>query len=78
MLNDLNLKSLILKPIGGAPVVLTDIFSRIVVKIFIIGPLSVKFIQYFNKLFLKTKLGMKVSKSTAKNFPLGYFIAARK
>ena len=29
MLNDLNLKSLILKPIGGAPVVLTDIFSRI-------------------------------------------------
>tara|TARA_Y100000996_G_C22148842_1_gene489551 strand:- start:53 stop:223 length:171 start_codon:yes stop_codon:yes gene_type:complete len=31
MMDDLNLKPLVLKPIGGAPEVLTDIISRIVV-----------------------------------------------
>ena len=67
-----------LTPIGGAPEIIADIYSKNVTRIGVIGkPLAV-FSQWFTKLFINTGIGTKVSKATAGKFPLGYFLVARK
>lgn len=67
-----------LTPAGGVPEVLTDIYSKNILCLPIIGkPLSIS-AQWFTTLLIHTGIGGKISRSTARRFPLGYFMVAKK
>lgn len=65
-------------PLGGIPEILTDIHCKFYTQIPYIGNIMSELIRIKSKLFLKTFLGKKISKSTAEKFPLGYFVIAKK
>ncbi len=65
-------------PLGGAPEILTDIFSKNVAHLPIVGKGMAAFSQWLTMQFIETKFGSKVSSTSAANFPLGYFLVARK
>jgi len=63
---------------GGVPEILTDICSKTAMRIPYLGKLMANAIQNLTRLFLKFKIGKKISKSTSNNFPLGYVLIAQK
>jgi len=66
-----------LQSIGGAPEVLADIFAKNIVRLPKLGrPLSL-FAQWLTSVFVDTTFGGKVSESTGRSFPLGYFLIAQ-
>ena len=67
-----------LEATGGAPEILADIISKLSVRLPIIGNLFARTIQKMTWLFIKTKMGGRVSRKTAKRFPLGYVMVAKK
>ncbi len=69
---------LVLKPIGGAPEVLADIFAKHLQFVPLIGRPSAMFVQSLTGAFVKTALGRKLSEKTTKGFPFGYFLVAEK
>lgn len=69
---------LILKPVGGVPEILTDIIAKNALRLPIIGKLTTILIQNLTWIFLKTKIGKKISSVTSEEFPLGYFLIAQK
>lgn len=75
-LSGLEIETLI--PIGGSPEVLADILAKNILPIPIIGSSLAKLTQWATSVFIKTKIGKKVSLLTAKRFPLGYFMIAKK
>lgn len=67
-----------LKPIGGTLEIIVDIFSKTILRLPLLGsPLAV-LTQRLVFEFIKTELGSKISESSGKRFPLGYFVVARK
>lgn len=64
--------------VGGAPEVLADMIAKLTVTIPFIGKFSARSIQYIISLFIRTKVGAKVSKKTANRFPLGYVMIVKK
>ncbi len=67
-----------LEPLGGVPEILTDILSKILVGVPIIGKITAKAMQTSTGLFIKSGLGKKISRKTAKKFPFGYVLIAKK
>ncbi|MBT4485525.1 MAG: class I SAM-dependent methyltransferase [Candidatus Latescibacteria bacterium] len=68
----------LLKPAGGTPEILADIFAKHLQLIPIFGKPIALGIQYIVYTFIKTSLGEIISKKTGKHFPLGYFMVAEK
>ena len=68
----------VMEPIGGVPEILTDIMSKTSMLIPMIGKTLAKVMQTLGHLFIRTKLGNKISRKTKILFPLGYFIVAEK
>ncbi len=67
-----------LSPTGGVPEILTDIYSKSILRIPLIGKCLAISAQWLTSLFIQTKFGRKVSKTTSARFPLGYFMIAKK
>ncbi len=72
------LKILKLYPIGGVPEIMTDILAKNIIAVPVIGSTLSRFIQWSTALFIRTSIGNKISSITAKRFPLGYFLVAKK
>lgn len=67
-----------IEAMGGAPEVVTNIVSKVMRRIPRVGtPLAVA-AQGATSLLRKTPIGRKISASTARNFPLSYFLVAQK
>jgi len=67
-----------LSPIGGAPEIITDIYAKNILRLGALGRLMASMSQRFTMFFVHTGPGKKLSRSTARKFPLGYFMVARK
>ncbi len=63
---------------GGFFEIITDIFSKISVKIPLAGNLIASCLQKINSVILKTSIGKKIAAKTGKKFPLSYFMIAEK
>jgi hypothetical protein len=72
------LEEIEIKPIGGAFEVITDIHSKLMTGIPVIGKPMVKMLQAVTLGFHYSFLGRKVYQRTSRKFPLGYFIVARR
>ncbi len=72
------LKIVLLEPMGGVPEILADIISKSILRIPKLGTAVSIFTQWTTSALLKTPLGKSLSESTAKSFPLGYFLVAEK
>lgn len=72
------LRILYLESLGGIPEIMTDIFAKFILRIPKIGVSLSIFAQWLILLFIKTKLGRKISDSTRYNFPFAYFLIAEK
>jgi SAM-dependent methyltransferase len=77
-----------LEPIGGAPEVMADLFAKNILRLpklggsFALVPKLGRSLalvaQWFMLGFIRTKFGKKVSETTSKFFPFGYFLIAEK
>lgn len=68
----------LLEAIGGAPEVLSDIIAKSLIPVPVFGPTLARTVQWSTAAFVATKFGAKVSRSSAEEFPLGYFMVAKK
>jgi SAM-dependent methyltransferase len=71
-------KTIELKAFGGLPEVFTDILAKKFLGIPVLGSISSRFIQAACRVFLRSKVGQKISQQTGKEFPLGYFMIVEK
>lgn len=78
MAEDCGFNVIKLEPIGGAPEILGDITSKMIIGFPVFGKYSAIGIQKITSIFIQTKFGEKLSKSSARNFPLGYTMIAQK
>lgn len=69
---------LLLKPIGGTPEILADIFAKHLRFFPVIGSGLASAIQYVAAAFVRTTFGKKISEKTSQVFPLGYFLIVEK
>jgi SAM-dependent methyltransferase len=76
MATESNFNVVELREEGGAPEVLTDLLAKLVVRAKIIGPPLAKISQSLCSWWIGTKLGRRMSRATARQFPLGYFLIA--
>ncbi len=67
-----------LQAIGGVPEIMADLLAKQVKKLPLIGKSLSSGIQSGCYTFVKTSLGAKISRKTAKKFPLGYFLIGEK
>lgn len=67
----------LLKPIGGVPEILADISAKYWMTHYCGKYISIT-VQKSTSLFLKTKIGKRISEKTGKIFPLGYFLVLQK
>ncbi|MCD4724157.1 MAG: class I SAM-dependent methyltransferase [Bacteroidales bacterium] len=67
-----------LVPIGGAPEIIADITSKTIINLPYIGKKSAIVIQKLTSLFIRTRFGRKVSRSTSNPFPFFYGLIAKK
>lgn len=67
-----------LQAYGGVPEILADIFSKIIVKLPLLGNPIARIIQFLTWHFIHSKPGRKMSKQTSVRFPLGYKMIAIK
>ena len=65
-------------PAGGTPEILADILAKNLNPVPLIGPPCSMFTQWLTSVFVKTKIGNKISLRTSRIFPLGYFLIAKK
>lgn len=73
-----NLTIVALKPFGGLPEVLTDIYAKNLLKLPLIGKKIAALTQWICAKFVNTGYGKKVSARTAEAYPLGYFMIVEK
>jgi len=64
--------------LGGAPEIMADILSKNVENVPKFGHALALIVQWIASIFLATKLGKRVSLATGGNFPLAYFLIAKK
>ena len=67
-----------LQTTGGAPEIVADIFSKSVLRMPLIGITIAMLSQWVAHALVTTKWGDKLSKSTGRRFPFGYFLVAEK
>lgn len=73
-----NFEIIELTPYGGVPEIIADISSKWIINIPYFGKIFAKIIQGITSTFLKLRIGKKISKSSSKQFPFGYFLIAKK
>ncbi|MFN3840666.1 MAG: class I SAM-dependent methyltransferase [Cyclobacteriaceae bacterium] len=73
-----NLKIVELESFGGLPVVLADLYAKILVKIPVIGNALASILQSLCFWFVHTPWGKRLSARTAGAYPLGYFLVVEK
>jgi SAM-dependent methyltransferase len=76
--NKNNLQVLELKTFGGVPEVLTDIISKNLIKLPLLGSALANLIQQLCWFFIHTRVGKKVSANSGIAYPLGYFMVVEK
>lgn len=67
-----------LEAIGGVPEILTDILSKCLASLPVIGTALAVAVQWLLRFVLWFNLGKRVSERTKHRFPLGYFMIAEK
>jgi SAM-dependent methyltransferase len=67
-----------LESFGGLPLVLADLYARIVVKIPLIGNALASITQSLCLWFVHTRWGSRISANTGRAYPLGYFMVVEK
>ena len=67
-----------LDPVGGAPEVMADIFAKNIVRLPKLGRPLALLAQWFTLGLIRTQFGKKLSETTSRSFPLGYFMIAEK
>lgn len=72
------LSALVLEPIGGFPEVLADLVAKGVHDFGPTGRLTARVVQAAVLRLIRTNAGARVSRSSARRFPLGYFLVAGK
>lgn len=77
MADDNDLEVVELTELGGAFEVLADLLAKMTSQIKIVGRPIASSIQSCCLWFRRTRLGFRLSTSTAKQIPLGYFLVAR-
>ena len=75
---DSNFEVIVLEEIGGLPEVLTDLSSKLMVNIPVVGKLVSRIIQATSRIVMKTSLAKKLSAKTRQHYPLGYFMVLQK
>jgi SAM-dependent methyltransferase len=78
MAEDAGFNIIKLEAYGGAPEILADIHAKLIIRLPLIGKSFAKLIQKSTWLFIKTKIGRRLSKRSAKYFPLGYIMILEK
>jgi SAM-dependent methyltransferase len=73
-----NFRVEILQAIGGIPEIACDIAAKQFLRLPLLGKLFSSFIQWSCSMFLSTSLGKKLSASSSKHYPLGYFMVITK
>lgn len=72
------LEILVLKPTGGAPEILADILAKNLEGKTRLGKYGAVLVQFLCRRFIDTRMGERVSASTAQRFPLGTLWRCRK
>ena len=67
-----------LESIGGVPEIMTDLFSKTVRGVPVVGRPVAKLAQSFTSWFVRGGLGAKLSRRTANDFPFGYAMVLQK
>jgi len=67
-----------LEAIGGVPEIMTDLFSKTVRGVPVVGRPLAKAAQGFTTWFVRKGLGAKLSRLTAKDYPFGYALVLKK
>lgn len=76
---ELKFNIIVLESLGGVPEIITDILSKRLIKRPRIGKFIAKRFQAATFYLVNhTSFGQRISKTTSKNFPLGYFIIMEK
>lgn len=73
-----NLRVVELESFGGLPLVLTDLYAKMLVKVPFIGNPLAALIQRLCLWFIRTRLGKRLSANTGTAYPLGYFMVVEK
>lgn len=73
-----HMKVIQLEPIGGAVEIISDIMSKNMMKLPVLGVSTPRLTQAAAWWFARTSLGAKVLKKTSTQFPLGYFMVAER
>jgi SAM-dependent methyltransferase len=68
----------VLRPIGGAPEVLSDVLAKNIVRLPLLGRALAAATQSITYRLVRTRWGKAISEKTAARFPLGYFLVATK
>lgn len=76
MADEARLHIVALEELGGAPEVFADFIAKLAASRRVLGPQTAAFVQVFCRWFTATKSGARISRITAKRFPLGYFLIA--
>jgi len=69
---------ILIKELGGAPEIVVDIFSKFISTWGPIGAWTAVALQAACRRLVASSLGKRISERTAKQFPLGYFMIARR
>jgi SAM-dependent methyltransferase len=75
---EIGLKIILLKEIGGMPEVMTDIFAKTIRRLPIMGLSIAAFVQWMTLKFIGTSVGRRISEATCEDLPLGYFLIVEK
>jgi SAM-dependent methyltransferase len=69
---------ILLKALGGSPEVFADLLAKHFIRIPLAGRACAVALQEATRLFVRTKIGRRMSEYSAAKFPFGYFMLARK
>ena len=78
LLENASFEIVVVKATGGTPEILTDILAKHISQIPVLGNPAAAALQWITGIFVRTLPGRKISMSTARSFPLSYFVVAKK
>lgn len=67
-----------LEPVGGALEIISDLVSKNIIRLPLAGRFAAAVVQRISWWFANTGVGLKISKKTSRQFPLGYFMIAER
>jgi len=73
-----SMRLLQLMAVGGIVEIVVDLFAKALSKLPLAGPPLAMLLQWLAGCFVRTRLGARVAKVSARHFPLGYFLIAER